>query len=131
MHQSAQKVANFAAQPVDRAGQLRHALSDPTLLRREAQALLVAVPAGCDLLAWSPEGATIAAVASVLAEQAGRRLSVHRASLLEPLAPLPSDDWTWLSVEEILGVGRPRTWAVEWARTHGGRLHIEPMTLAR
>jgi hypothetical protein len=119
-HQFAEKVAEFAAQPFDRAEELRLALTDPTLLRREAQSLVDAVPRGCDLLAWSPEGATIAAVASVLAEEEGQRLVVRHASLLEPLARTTSTEWSWVSAEEILGVGRPRTWAVEWAKTHCG-----------
>jgi hypothetical protein len=106
---------------LDRAGEIRAALGCPRALCREAERLLAAVPADCDVLAWSPEGYNIALVASVLAHEMGRSLTVHRASLVAPLAPpLRADPWVWVSAEELLGLGAPRTWATTWAAAQRG-----------
>jgi len=120
-HQNAQQVAIDRADLVDRAAQLRSALARPAGLREQAERLLDAVPDGCDVLAWSPEGFSVALVASVLAEQAGRELIVHRASLVAPLAqPLRDEAWTWLCAEEVLGFGAVRGWAAAWAAARRG-----------
>lgn len=131
-HQNAQKRAPLGvAQIASRAEGIRYALLDATLLRREAELVLATLPLGCDLLAWSPEGFTIAAVSSVLADEAGREVNVHRASLLAPLAESPQrEDWTWVAVEELLGLGPAREWAVAWARAEGGRQHHAPVLVS-
>lgn len=129
-HQNAQKVATLVSHPTRRAAEIRAVLDDPKRLRLEATRVLDALPRGCDLLAWSPEGATIAAVASVIADEAGRRVRARRASMLEPLHKADGKSWVWVSVEELLGCGHVRTWAVEWAHGQGGRPHDDSIALA-
>ena len=115
----------------ERAGSLRAALGQPHLLRREAERLLAAVPRGCDLLAWSPDAYTVAVVASALGAGTGRGVVAHRASHLAPHPPpLRTGPWTWVSAEELLGLGAPRAWVREWASAHGGVPHREPLALA-
>jgi len=126
-HQKAQKRARSRATLVARGAALREALQHSLPLRREAERLLAAVPRTCsDLLAWSPEGYNVALVASVLADEQRRHIAVHRASLIAPLAPrLRTDAWTWVSVEELLGFGPPRSWAIAWAESRGGMAHMD------
>lgn len=120
-HQNAQKVARDRADVLDRAAELRRVLGHPRELRDEAERLLAVVPNGCDLLAWSPEGYNVALVAAVLADEIGRELIVHRASLVTPLAPsLRRKPWTWACAEELLGLGPPRAWAAAWATAQQG-----------
>lgn len=124
-HQIAQKVAPSGAALLDRAAELRASLGRPALLRDEAERLLSSVPGDCnDVVAWSPEGYNVSLVASVLAEQDDRELIVHYASLHAPLAPpLRAGSWTWVSAEELLGLGPPRVWASKWAVQRGGVRH--------
>lgn len=124
-HQIAQKVAPNGAALLDRVAELRVSLGRPPLLRREAARLLDAVPDECtDVVAWSPEAYSVALVASVLADEDERELTVHYASLLTPLAPRQRHGvWTWVSAEELLGLGPPRVWAVRWAIERGGTSH--------
>ena len=120
-HRIAKKVAHDRAHLLDRVAELRNALGRQTDLREEAERLLAAVPPRCDLLAWSPEGYNVALVASVLADQAGRELLVHYASLVAPLARSPRRRaWRWVSAEELLGLGPPRAWASAWAADRNG-----------
>jgi hypothetical protein len=131
-HQIAQKVApsGEAILWLERAVEIRAALLDARLLRREAKSVLSSLPLGCDLLAWSPEGFAIAAVASVVADDLGREVNVHHASLIAPLAPLPDRGrWSWVAVEELLGLGPVRSWAAEWAYERGGWQHHERVSL--
>jgi hypothetical protein len=131
-HQNAQKVAPIGAKQLDRVATIRAALHDPAQLRTQAERLLAGVPAGCsDLLAWSPEGYSIALVASVLAKQAGRDVVAHHASLVTPLAPAArKTTWAWISVEESLGLGSTRHWAQAWATSRGGVPHDCSSSLA-
>lgn len=130
-HQNAEKVAQNAAPFLDRALELRTALGRPDALRREAERLLQALPAGCDLLTWSPEGYNIALVASVIGDGLGQRVIVHRASLVAPLAPpVRIHAWTWVCAEELLGLGPPRTWATTWAESRYGTPYRDSAELA-
>ena len=129
--QTSQRGATIRAtiSAVERAAELRAALLDDQILRREATLVLDVLPSGCDLIAWSPEGFTVAAVASVLAREQDREVRVHRASLLAPLAASPrlGAGWTWVTVEELLGLGHPRSWAIHWAEARGGQPHRGPV----
>jgi hypothetical protein len=108
---------------VVRAAQLRAAIRDCSQLLAEAERILEAVPDGCDiLLAWSDEGCAVAAAASALAADRGRRLNFERASHLVPLSPAPAETWSFVSVEQLLGLGDVRPWARRWAHDRGGRL---------
>jgi hypothetical protein len=129
---NAQKMATKEAPNVSaRAAELRTALGRPSALRAEAERLLDHTPAGCDLLAWSPEGYNVALVASVIADENRRSLTVHRASLIAPLAPrLREEPWRWVSVEELLGLGGVRGWATAWATAHGGKAYRSAVPLA-
>jgi hypothetical protein len=121
-HQLEQKVALLGASRLDRIDEVRHALGEPSLLRHEAERLLGAIPAECeDLLTWSDEGYGSGLVASVLSDELGRELRVHRASLVGPLAPrLRETSWSWVCAEELLGVSEVRGWASDWAAARGG-----------
>jgi hypothetical protein len=67
----------------------------------------------------------------VLADESGRQLTVHRASLVAPLAPcLRAATWTWVSAEELLGLGAPRSWAIAWAEAQRGMLYRGSVSLA-
>jgi hypothetical protein len=131
-HRNAQKIAHSGATTFERAASIRAALRDPGALRDEAKALLEAIPAGCtDLLAWSPEGYNVALVASVLAAEGMRRVTVHQASMLSPLAPrLRETTWAWASVEQLLGLGPARGWAETWATSRGGTPYERSRILA-
>jgi hypothetical protein len=61
---------------------------------------------------------------------AGREVIVHRAShLTPPTAPLRAGRWTWVSAEELLGLGAPRAWVREWASARGGVPYRQPLAL--
>jgi hypothetical protein len=128
MHENAQKIAQKRAHEdarLDRLDEVRLALADAALLRREAEQLLDAIPRECtDLLAWSAEGYAVALVSAVIADERSREIKVHRASLLAPLAPpLRTAPWTWVCAEELLRFGDTRAWATAWAATRGGQLY--------
>jgi hypothetical protein len=124
----AQEFAPTTAQELarlDAVSEIRIALSEPEVLRERADALLAAVPEDCDLLTWSPEGHSVALVASIVGLEADRDVKVHHASLLAPLATrLREDAWSWVCAEEILGFGPVRSWAIDWARQRGGRQRL-------
>lgn len=108
---------------VVRTEQLRAAIRDGGLLLDEAERVLDAVPVGCDiLLAWSDEGHAVAAAAAAVAASRGRRLSLERAAHLAPLVPARVRGWSFVSVEQLLGLGDVRPWARRWATDRGGRL---------
>src|SRR5437660_770495 len=106
---------------LDRAAQLRAAVCNPVALVAAAQKVVAATSRACDaLVAFSPEGHAIGAVASALAHGEGRFLPLHRASHLTPLAEAPGDPFRqWMNVEEALGLGRVRPWVVTWPRERG------------
>jgi hypothetical protein len=135
-HQTAQKVAQSRAQTrINRAAEIRASLRDSAATHREVEKVLADLPTDCDLLAWSTEGYAVALAAAVIGHTDGRRIRVHRASLLTPLAltsaPERNRAWTWVAVEELLGLGPPRHWALEWARARGGREHRNLVALVQ
>src|SRR5687767_13795687 len=108
---------------VARAEQLRASTRDGSLLLAEAERVLSAMPDGCDvLLAWSNEGHAVAAAAAAFAAGRGKLLRPERASHLAPLAPAPVSAWSFVSVEQLLGLGDIRPWARRWAEDRGGQL---------
>lgn len=113
---------------LNEVGRLRDALNDPARLLREAEGVLAGTPDRCQsLVSFCEEGAVIGAVCSAIAEQRGRRLPAKRASLLRPLSGVQEDaGWTWLSVEDALGLGAPRQWVREWADAHGAGALVRP-----
>jgi hypothetical protein len=113
----------FLTERVERAQRLRTVVRDPVKLAAEAGRLLRLVPDSCDVLvSWSNEGFAIGAAAAVIALDEGRQLSIERASHLRPLDSIPASSWTWVNVEEALGIGDVRPWAKEWALRRGGEL---------
>lgn len=119
-----------AAARLDRAQRLRATVADPVELVATAKRVIDALPDGCrHLVAFCPEGYALGAAAMTLACSEGRDVRVHRASLVAPLAQGPQEPgWHWMNVEEAFGLGRVRSWVVEWAHQRGG---AEPSTPIR
>jgi hypothetical protein len=122
---------------IAQADALRAMVRDPDELARAASALAGDTPDRTILLAWSNEGFAVAAACSVVALRLGKQLTAERASHVAPLAPSPSaTGWRWRGVEEALGFGPTRQWALEWATVRGGqqiapgRLRDSPVRLA-
>ena len=130
-HQNTQRVACLiGGERLDRIAVIRKALTQPALLRTEAERLLSRIPDDChDVLSWSTEGHAIALAAAVLGQGQRREVVVHRASLVAPLAPRAREgEWRWVCAEEILGLGPARSWAVEWASERCGARHADSRT---
>jgi hypothetical protein len=108
---------------------LRRELSNPEELHRRAGGVLDRTPLSCQVLvAFSNEGYAIGVAAACLAFRRGRRLEIHRASLLRPLAPACEvPGWSWMNVEEALGLGPVRSWVRGWADERGAGRRLPPM----
>src|SRR5689334_7772169 len=91
---------------IQRVGELRSRIAEPALLVHEAQEVLGATPSSCEVLvAFSDEGHAVATACCALGFPK-RQLRVERASLLKPLEEgRGAVGWTWLGVEEALGLG--------------------------
>lgn len=111
---------------------LRTAIEDPPLLAAVATRLLSATPPHCGrFVAFSPEGHAIAVAASTVAFTQRRTIPVARATHLSPLRRVaPAEPWTWLGVEEALGLGATRGWVVRWARANGAGQQLAPLDQA-
>ncbi len=112
------------------AVRIRADLADPARLALLADRVLRLVPKEAPaLVAWTPEGHVVAGVASVVARASGRELCAVNASHVAPLGKGPSlpVDWAWASVEEALGFGPPRPWALNWVTAAGGQREPQPL----
>lgn len=113
---------------IQRVQELRTAVVDPVALVGEANELLSVTPGECThLVAFCSEGHAVAAAAAAIALAGGRKLGVHLASHLAPLAPGPTaKDWRWMAVEHALGLGPVRPWVARWASQRGGGAALVP-----
>jgi hypothetical protein len=116
------------ARRCDRAQELRAIVVQPLALAACARQLLAEIPPSCEyLVAFSVEGYAVGAATSALSAADGRLVHLLRASHIAPLSPHPeSRSWSWMNVEEALGLGPPRSWVVAWSRERGGAPPLSP-----